>query len=114
MLRQKANPNKYNQTKPHHPLAQMLCENYIYEHALTERTPPSANLPSSIVTPATFTAEIVFQIDTKRNAPLKLKITRAISLINRGKAKSEKQFLQQIMQEAIDAGFKIDLSKVTL
>lgn len=62
-LRQQANPNKYNRTRPHHPLAKMLCERYIYEHALTERTPPAANLPATIITPAAFTAEIVLQID---------------------------------------------------
>lgn len=62
-LHQQANPNKYNRTRPHHPLAKMLCERYIYEHALTERMPPAANLPATIITPAVFTAEIVLQID---------------------------------------------------
>lgn len=41
----------------------MLCERYIYEHALTTRHPPAANLPAKIITPADFTAEIVLQID---------------------------------------------------
>lgn len=50
----------------------------------------------------------------KRNKVLREKIMRAKKLVQTGQAAQKKEFLASVMQEAIDAGFRIDLSRVAV
>ncbi|GGM02571.1 AIPR family protein [Deinococcus aerophilus] len=50
----------------------------------------------------------------KRNKVLREKIMRARKIVQTGQSSQKREFLVSVMQEAIDGGFKIDLSKVAV